>query len=678
MLLINSFKKASVTSTAPRDSVDLMLFLYRQMKIFTIFCFLLFTSFPIASQNLDSLLTAAEKTKNDSIIIRMYNRVGSAYIFRDPNKALQILKKGTRMAEDKNFSFGLIELVNSYGIYMDVTGKSDSANFYFSKALDMSREHHFKKIEIMCINNLGMFHWNRNEHSEALKYFFDALKMNDEIGTERESAVYLNNIGLIYQEMGLYEKALNYHQKALKIREKYNLKEDLAVSLNNVGIDLKYLGRIDEAIAVYERAVKVSQETENRVEYYRVLHNLGNVYQIKGETEKAIEAYLRAIDKPKDFEADEKANIHVYSSLSTLYNRQNNADNGLFYAKKGFDLIKKYPHLEQAASELYLSAAESHYMLNDFSKAREMTQKFITIKDSIFSEQNAKAVADLEIKYDTEKKEKQILVQRAELAEKNLTIQKQNYQLYGLIGLALIFGLIGYLFYNQQKLKNKQLLKENELKDALIKIETQSKLQEQRLRISRDLHDNIGAQLTFIISSIDNLKYGFDIKDDKLNKKLTHISEFTSSTIYELRDTIWAMNKSEITFEDLQSRISNYIDKAHVFEDKIDFSFTVSNEVDTSRKAFTSVEGMNIHRVIQEAIQNSLKHSSATEIKVNVLERYQKLIFKIIDNGRGFDVDAAPLGNGIVNMKKRIHEIGGELTIVSDSTGTIVSISLPS
>ena len=72
------------------------------------------------------------------------------------------------------------------------------------------------------------------------------------------------------------------------------------------------------------------------------------------------------------------------------------------------------------------------------------------------------------------------------------------------------------MFYNQQKLKNRQLQKENELKDALIKIETQNRLQEQRLRISRDLHDNIGAQLTFIISSIDYLKYGFEIKNEKL------------------------------------------------------------------------------------------------------------------------------------------------------------------
>ncbi|MCK7591532.1 tetratricopeptide repeat protein [Subsaxibacter sp. CAU 1640] len=646
------------------------------MKRITFLLALLFSLSPSFSQNLDSLLTAAKQSKNDSIIIRAYNRVGSAYIFRDTKKALQIIDEGEKLAKEKKFHFGLNELINTRGIYMDVIGKSDSANYYFTQALNMSRRHNFKNIEVMCVNNLGMFNWNRSHFDEALKYFFEALRMNDKDGTERQSASYLNNIGLIYQEMNLFEKALEYHQKSLAIREKYNLKDEQATSLNNIGIDLKSLGKIDEAIGTFIEGSKIAIQTENLVEYYRILNNLANAYQMKDDVDKAIETYLQVLDKPNDYEADEKASIDTYGNLVLLYNSLNEPQKALFYANKGFELVKKYPHSENIAGELYLNAAESQYMLRNFSKARELTQKFITIKDSVFSDKNAKAVADLEIKYDTEKKEKQILIQRAELAEKNLTIQEKNLQVFGLLSLAIVLGLIGFLFYNQQKLKNKQLHKENELKDALIRIETQNKLQEQRLRISRDLHDNIGAQLAFIISSIDNLKYGFNIQDEKLNQKLSNISEFTSSTIYELRDTIWAMNKSEITFEDLQTRISNYIDKAHVFEDKINFSFNVAEGVDLNRK-FSSVEGMNIHRVIQEAIHNSLKHGNPSQIRVDVSQKLRNLQFEVSDDGKGFDLEAIQKGNGLINMQKRIQEIGGELSMQSESQkGTKVTILL--
>lgn len=297
-------------------------------------------------------------------------------------------------------------------------------------------------------------------------------------------------------------------------------------------------------------------------------------------------------------------------------------------------------------------------------------------KDSIFSKQNSKTVANFEINYESKKKEKQILIQRAELAEQRLTIQEHNYQLYGLGSLTLILGLIGYLFYNQQKLKNLQLKKENELKDALIKIETQSRMQEQRLSISRDLHDNIGAQLTFIISSIDNLKYGFDIKDKKLTNKLNNISEFTSETIFELRDTIWAMNKDEIAIEDLKTRITNYIDKAQNGSNNIEFEFNIEDSVD-NKETVSSVKGMNIYRIVQEAIHNSFKHAEASKISVQIEEVKNRLIFQVLDNGIGFNIKTINRGNGLLNMEKRANNINAQLQVYSKKTeGTIITLSI--
>ncbi|MCB0445130.1 MAG: tetratricopeptide repeat protein [Gelidibacter sp.] len=638
---------------------------------------LLFSVFNMLSQNLDSLMIVAQHTKNDSVKIRLYNKIGSAYIFNDTKKALQVITEGEQLAKEKNFLFGLTELTNTHGIYMDVTGKSDSANYYFSKALQMSKTYHFKTIENMCLNNLGMFHWNKSNFNEALNYFFQSLKMVEALGNEKGTATPLNNIGLIYQEMNLNAKALEYHQKSLKIREKFNLKNEQIASLNNIGICYKSLGKLKAAISTYQKGIELAKQTNNLIDYYRLLDNLANAYQEGGNYDKAIETYQLALERPKDYDADKKGYISIYTNLTAIYNSLNNPSQGLFYANKAFGLIQKYPHLKDNTNELYLKAAESQYMLNNFEAARILTEKYVILKDSVFSEQNAKAVADLEVKYDTEKKEKQILIQRAELAEHKLTIQKQSYKLYAALAFALILGLIGYLFYNQQKLKNKQLLKENELKDALLKIETQSRLQEQRLNISRDLHDTIGAQLTFIISSIDNLKYGFDIKDKKLTDKLDSISNFTSATIYELRDTIWAMNKNEITFDDLQSRISNFIDKAHVIDDDTTFSFNVSNDISTA-KTFSSVEGMNIHRIIQEAIHNSLKHANPTEIKVQVSRNFNILQFEVSDNGTGFDINLVKRGNGINNMQKRAHEISGELVITSlPVKGTVVCLSIP-
>jgi len=669
MLLINFFKKASVIHFAIKGKWFLMLFLgFKKDRLSVLTILLFIIPYLGITQNLDNLFHETQQLKDDSTKIRMYNKIGFSYIFNDTERALEIIEEGKQLAQTANFTFGLTELTNTHGIYFDVIGKSDSASFYFRKALDMSREFGYKSIESMCINNLGMFNWNNGNYDEALDYFFESLKINERYNNEQSKTSSLNNIGLIYQEMNLNEKALEYHKKALEIRLKYNKYNEQIASYNNIGINLKDLGRLDEAIEYFNKGIVLAKEKNNLIDLYRLLDNLGNAYNEKGDIELALATYLKALDRPEDYKADEKGMLATYNNIATLYNEKNDPKRALKYIRSAFKLLEKFPEAELIAADLYLANAESHYMLNDYTTARKSKAKYIKLKDSIFSEKNAKAIADLEVKYETEKKEKEILIQRAELAEQDLVIQKRNYQLLGLAALGVVLGLIGFLFYNQQKLKNQQLLKENELKDALIKIETQNKLQEQRLRISRDLHDNIGAQLTFIISSIDNLKYGFDIKDEKLTSKLETISEFTSGTIYELRDTIWAMNKSEITFEDLQSRISNFIDKAHVFDSNIKFEFNVASDLNTS-KTFSSVEGMNIHRVTQEAIHNSLKYAEASLIKVEVFQEVSNLIFKISDNGKGFNLDEVTRGNGLNNMEKRIESIGGVLKIASNLKG---------
>lgn len=637
----------------------------------------LFVSYAGYSQNIDSLLQVAKTIKNDSVRIREYNKIATAYLFNDAKKALEVIKEGERMATEKEFSFGLIELTNTHGIYMDITGKSDSAEYYFSKALKLSQEHNFKNIEVMCVNNLGMFNWNKGNYNEALNFFFQSLKMYEDQGNEKGTSTPLNNIGLIYQEMNLPKKALEYHEKALKIREKYGLESEQVGSLNNIGINLRTLGRFEEAIEVFQKGLTLSEKTNNLIGYYKILDNLASAHQDLGDYDKAIQYYFMALEKPEGYEYDENENISIYTNLIVLYNHKNRPKEALNYANKAFDLIKKNSYLKGVNDELYLNAAESHYMLYNLDEARRLTKEFVTIKDSLFSEENAKAVADLEVKYDTEKKEKQILIHRAELAEKQLVIQNKNYQIYGVIVLGVILALLGFLLYNHQKLKNRQLKKENELKGALLKIETQNRLQEQRLRISRDLHDNIGSQLTFIISSLDNLQYGFNIENEILKDKLQSISEFTSSTITDLRDTIWAMNKSEISFEDLKVRIVNYIDKAKVASHEMDFSFNSLEEAENA-KAFTSIEGMNMYRIIQEAVHNAIKHSEATKVEISITQQNNHMKICVMDNGKGFDNKNVDSGNGLINMKKRAHEIGSEMELSTEKgKGTRIELVVP-
>lgn len=243
---------------------------------------------------------------------------------------------------------------------------------------------------------------------------------------------------------------------------------------------------------------------------------------------------------------------------------------------------------------------------------------------------------------------------------------------YGDLVVMPLFMLAIYSFITVQ---NNTYQKESEWQYKMMQIESQNVIQNQRLSISRDLHDTIGSQLTFIISSVDNLKYSIaDTTNPKIEGKLSTISSFAKNTVAELRDTIWVMNKEEMKWEDLEIRIISHLDRAQLAVEAISFSFAIEESL--KGQTFQAIHGMNIYRTIQEAINNAIKHAQATVIMVNIKKVEQQIKIMIQDNGVGFDTQDIVSGNGIPNMKKRIEEIGGYFNLVTSPEGTRIEILL--
>lgn len=622
-----------------------------------------------ASKKMDSLMRVAESS-NDSLKLRLYNKISFYYIFNEPERAKKLLIKAITESQIKKIPFSEAELVNTYGIYYDVSGKSDSAKYYFEKALDISEAHNYKLIIIMVINNLGMFHWNKGNYQEALDYFFQALEMNKSELSSSKADTYFNNIGLIYQEMGQSEKALEYHDQALKIRREFGDKKEIAISLNNIGINLALKKNYIDAKKTFIEAVETAMEANEYGVLYSASDGLADVYISTGDYQKAIPILENSIKERNRLNIERRANLYTIANLITAYLRDGKLNEAKEYIEIGNNFLAEFPDLRISAVEFYSAASQTYYTDRNYEAGTAYFEKTLAAKDSIFSTENAEKIADLETRFKVSEKERDIAQSRADLAETQLEVEQKNIFIFGILVLALFLGILGFLVFRQQKLKNSQLQKESELKTALSKIETQNQLQEQRLRISRDLHDNIGSQLTFIISSVDNLKFGLAGTANLIGDKLGKISEFTSQTIYELRDTIWAMDKTDISVEDLQARISNFIEKAKAASD-VDFQFNVDNNL-LKEAHFNSVQGMNIYRIIQEAVNNALKYSEASEMEVNFSFTEDAIQIEIRDNGKGFEEKNIELGNGLNNMKKRARDIGGVLHLHSTSKGTAV------
>lgn len=213
------------------------------------------------------------------------------------------------------------------------------------------------------------------------------------------------------------------------------------------------------------------------------------------------------------------------------------------------------------------------------------------------------------------------------------------------------------------------------LKRKLRQIETQAKVQEERARISRELHDNIGSQLTYVISSLDKINYRLTPEntfDEK--EKLEALGVFARKTMKELRETIHTLDKKSYNLIELVQKIKELTTTyaTHI---------GIETEITQSIKKSCTIEPIifiHLYRIVQESLQNILKYAQATKISVDISYQRKKISIRIQDNGIGFDTTAQSKGNGLRNMQQRVQEIDGNWEIESNpQMGTTILIKVP-
>lgn len=229
----------------------------------------------------------------------------------------------------------------------------------------------------------------------------------------------------------------------------------------------------------------------------------------------------------------------------------------------------------------------------------------------------------------------------------------------------LIFILItSALFYNYLNLLNKR-----KYIKRLNQLRIKQRIEIERKRISRDLHDNIGAYVTSLISKIDLLK----IKNAKINgfenTDCDDIRQDAENILLLLRQTIWILSNKETNviafYDNFKSYATKFLKNEKVriiFEEKIE-----------NNRILDATTGSGIFRIMQEALQNIYKHANASKIVVNLISE-EKLKIYINDNGVGFNSKELNEGFGILNMRERAKELGFKLFIYSDSSGTTLEI----
>jgi len=596
------------------------------------------------------------------------NRKAMASYKKNQKEALTILQKALKIAKEHQNLEEISRTQNNLGIVYRDLGEFEKAKKLSEKALKIAKD---SLVKASILNNIGACNRKLGLYKDAIASYLKSLAIYEAKKNSKNTATLNNNIAVVYSYLNLNKKSLAYYKKAKMAFEKLNNQKGISQTYNNIAIIYANEGKLKEALRYFRYSLHIEKKLDDKKGIAESTNNVGSVHYYLGAIDSAV-YYFKKSAKIERIIGNFAGVSASYNNIAQVLIENHQLKHSKKYIDSAFMIAKKYQVAEDTENAL-LNYADYFEKINNPKKALSYYKKYLHYNDSLRKKSNIKSLQEIESKYQTAKKEKKIAQQKEELLAKELTIKTKRIQTLLLIGALLFLGIISFGFYKRNQFKRIQLQKELDLKEALAKIKTQNKLQEQRLRISRDLHDNIGSQLTFIISSIDNLKYIPQNAQNKLKEKLSNISQFTSDTISQLRDTIWAMNKNEIIIEDLHTRILSFVEKAKIATQN-QIEFNVTNHV-KEVISLSSIKGMNLFRIVQEAINNALKYAEASKINIEITSKNKQLIISITDNGKGFDIAKVDLGNGLSNIEKRINEIGGKVFINSKpNTGTEIKI----
>jgi signal transduction histidine kinase len=474
-----------------------------------------------------------------------------------------------------------------------------------------------------------------------------------------------------YHDFENYSKGVYYGKKAIEcfLNKKDSKAKDIRSSFNATAINYDDWNKPDLALFYHKQNLKYIKGKDTLL-LQSTFNNIGNtlIKQKKFiEAQKWVLRSVKIIDykiKQKDLVYTDYNYATCFTNLATIATELNQYQE----AKNYFYLALKYAKKSETAEKIrdyYVQKAIFNKKYNLLEETIKEQENYIKFRDSIYTSENSKHIAELETKYQTEKKEKQILLQQAEVKQKNIWLL--------LVTSILLIGFVSYRnFRVKSKFQKEQLVLENKLLEERSNYE----IQEQRLEISRELHDNVGSQLTFIISILDNLKSSPVKFEDAIDKKIDTVSNFASKSISELRDTIWVLNSKKLSLTELKSRMLNFIKDAgeSVENTKFNFNFDIVDDVQ-----LTSKQAINSYRILQEIVNNAIKHAKASVVYVVIKQIDNLLEIQISDNGIGFDYEEKKEKSfGLTNIQNRVHEINGELKVQSGtSNGANYIITIP-
>ncbi|MEP7168006.1 MAG: DUF2225 domain-containing protein [Bacteroidota bacterium] len=602
----------------------------------------------------------------------LYNQSLFHYRHSDYEKAIEVNLKAQKLAEEIGDKISITYCLIHTGTVYRVLGNMDKSTDCFQQALNLSNATGDKVGRGYAISNLGINYKNKGEYEKALDYHNKYLQMEMELDDKKNIANALENLGFLFNDFRkeklnrkdtaaaevLLDSAIAYSLLAKLQFENIGAKDVLANSTLQCGILYVYKKKYDNAYDYLTEALKLSEESGNKKDKMNIYSCFSDLYDAKKEPEKALK-YYRLYNSLKDSVLNE-SNTKAINELNTKYETEKK--------DKHISLLEK----EQQIDKMQLRLKQEQLQKQLLSEHEKSQQLMLVTKDNeIKNLQMQQQSTELQKqKVETEKNKNTVMLMQKESELQQARLQKAALkQTFAIAGIALLIIFLGYTFWRYQQRINlsnrlsKSLTDLKETQGQLIETEKMREQENVRLRISRDIHDEIGSNLTKIALLSEMLTSEGNSVNGEIKHSLEKISEYARAVNSSLSDIIWSVNPGQDTLESLVAYMRNYV---HSFLQDTGINFQINFPSGVDNKKINPDFKRTIFLILKETLNNCVKHSNAKNIVVRFLVSKNHFEFSVKDDGTGFDVAAkSTLGNGLNNMEYRVKQFNGDFKVFS-------------
>ena len=628
----------------------------------------------------DSLLDKLKHSPNDSVKSRTLLDIGEAIEAESPEKSLGFYQQALALSKQVKNDHLILSSWNDVGVAYIELNKWDSAISAFKQAIPVAKKLNDTVKVARVLTNIGNVYLHQKNSLKAIEYYFESAKLWETCSDQSSLAGLYANISSLLRDQKEYDKAIEYGNKAValakQLEDDYSLANGM-INLSETYGDIKQPGK---QIELLNNALPLAKKNEDIDQIASVYHDMGAYYYEKKDFPSSLEKYLESYRYVKQM-GNPYHLCTTCSVLAEVYHKLNKEDSALHYILQAEKLATEVGARADLKA-IYNTRAGIEQQKGNYKLAAEYFSKNIELSDSLFKAETSEKVAEVEARYQNEKKQKEIIQLEKDKQIQSLSIKQKSILNYFLLGSLVVLIILGFLVYRnlrhrqqlskQQEELQQQRISELEKDKQLVAVDSMLKGQEEeRSRLAKDLHDGLGGLLSGVKFSLSNMKDNLIITPDNM-AVFERSLDMLDTSIRELRRVAHNMMPEMLTKFGLDEALKEYcntINATNLLSVKYQ-----SMGMDTRLEKSSEII---IYRIIQELLNNILKHAAATEAIVQLIKENDRFSIIVEDNGKGFDTSLLKnnKGAGLTSIQSRVDYLKGGLDIHSETNkGTLVNI----